>query len=80
MTYPIINLTKVHSRDEALRIVDGLQGQSYLQFVVEVCPHQGELYVNVSTRRAETTKEELNDALLMVLASMAFARTGAVTP
>lgn len=48
-----------------------LQGRSYMDLYVTICPYQGELHVNVGTRRPETTMAELQDMVMDLLCSAA---------
>jgi len=64
---PRIRLTNVTSRAASLPFVDNLQGRTMMSFIVEVCPVGGSFDVVVTTRRPETSEEELMDALLSVL-------------
>lgn len=44
-----------------------LQGQSYMDLYVTICPYQGEFHVNVGTRRADTSEAELRGMVMMIL-------------
>jgi hypothetical protein len=65
-----MNITSTTSAAKAERIAASLRGQTYMNLYVNVCPINGMHAVNVGTLRSETTREELTEMVLDLMASM----------
>lgn len=62
-----INVYKVISAERAEPIVKAIEGKTFMNFYVNVCPYQGEFHVNVGTLRTDTTEKELTEMVLHLL-------------
>lgn len=65
-----ILLTSLPTKDAAAPLIAALNGQSYMNLIVEVCPCEGSFHVNVGTNRPKTTKAKLTEMVLGVLADV----------
>lgn len=65
MTITIHNVTR---REDAQPLVDALQGESYMNLDVGVCPVGGSFDVTVSTSRPDTSEQDLNGMVMSLLA------------
>jgi hypothetical protein len=64
-----IELGNIGSEEQAKKLISKLQGQTYMNFIVDYGVYAGNYPVIVSTERPETTEEELKDMVLFYLAS-----------
>lgn len=64
-----IKVTNVPREQDAASLVRALEGKTYLNLSVLVCPVGGSFDVRVQTLRPETSKEELTEMVFGVLAS-----------
>ena len=67
--FPSITICKILNPERAQPLIAALQGQTYMNLRVEVCPFQGSYNVNVSTLRPGTTEQELTEIVLLVLSN-----------
>ena len=64
-----IKIHNVTRREHAQPLIDKLQGETYMNLEVLVCPVGGSFDVLVQTRRPNTTEAELTE---MVMGCLAF--------
>jgi hypothetical protein len=64
-----IELGNIGTKEQAQKLISVLQGQTYMNFIVDYGVYAGNYPVTVSTERHETTEEELKDMVLFYLAS-----------
>jgi hypothetical protein len=68
-TITSIKLTNVTNRGYAQPLIDALQGKSYMDLQVALCPIGGSFDVNITTMRPETSEQELTEMVLMIMSS-----------
>jgi hypothetical protein len=64
-----IELGNIGSEEQVKKLISKLQGQTYMNFIVDYGVYAGNYPVTVSTERPETTEEELKDMVLFYLVS-----------
>jgi hypothetical protein len=64
---PLIHVFTTCTAEQAEPLRRALEGRSYMNFQVAICPAGGEFRVYVGTRRPDTTEEELRELVLYVL-------------
>lgn len=64
-----IELGNIGSKEQVEKLIFKLQGQTYMNFIVDYGVYAGNYPVTVSTERSETTEDELKDMVLFYLAS-----------
>ncbi len=63
-----IEIGNIGSEEQAKKLISKLQGQTYMNFIVDYGVYAGNYPVTVSTERPETTEEELREILLFYMA------------
>jgi CHASE3 domain sensor protein len=63
-----IEIGNIGSKEQAQKLVSKLQGQTYMNFIVQYGKYAGNYPVTVLTERPETTEEELREMLLFYMA------------
>jgi len=51
------------------KFTNRVQGNTFYNFEVEACPHNGSWVINVVSKRPETSNKELRNALMSFLAT-----------
>jgi len=64
-----IQVATMTDQEAAKRFSAKLSGKTYMDLIVEVCPFNGSLLVNVGTDRPRTTKKDLTEMVLSLMAS-----------
>jgi len=64
-----ICVAQMTDHEAAKRLSARLSGKTYMDLIVEVCPFNGSLMVNVGTNRPRTTKKDLTEMVLGLMAS-----------
>lgn len=62
------NVLRLHSQEHINRFVQLVEGKTFYNFHVEVCPIGGEFQINVTSNREKTSHRELQSALMSFLA------------
>ena len=63
-----IYLGNIGNKEQATKIVEKLNGKTYMNFIVNYEIYANNYPVSVSTERNDTTEDELKDMILFVLA------------
>ena len=62
------NVLRLHSQEHIDRFIKLVEGQTFYNFHVEVCPIGGEFQIDVISNREKTSHRELQGALMSFLA------------
>ena len=62
-----INVARVINKSRAEKFTQMIEGQSFMNLQVEVCPDGGEFAVNVTTMRPDTTETEVMEMVMGIM-------------